>query len=410
MIASPDRTPSTATITVAETSAPGPTIVALVAHARLVPSLEREAFGEALRQLPADSRRIVIRTCHRVELYGTGDGMRLASATEPRLADLPVGIERLTDVDAVRHLMAVASGLDSAVFGETQILHQLRETLEERHGEATLDPILERLFQAALRAGRSARSHYTGSPRSLADVALDRIAQARGEGFDAGRPILIVGVGRMARLAAFAASRRGWRVIIANRTASRAADLAAEVGGQVLPFGSDGSLPALGGVVVAIAGPWPLGARDIGTLAEGAIPVVDLSSPPAIVADAAARLGDRFVSVDDLAQAVEDGPDERTRRRVERLVSRVGGEYCQWLRSREAVPAIRGVVGAAEARRADEMAWLQRRLPDLSSDDLAVIEQMSHRLVASILHAPLSALTSDEGGDLEHAARELFGL
>ena len=410
MIASPDRVPSTATTAAAGTTTQAPTIVALVAHARLVPSVEREAFGEALRHLPADSRWIVVRTCHRVELYGTGDGMRLASASEARLADLPAGIERLTDVDAVRHLMAVASGLDTAVFGETQILHQLRETLEERHGEATLDPVLERLFQSALRAGRSARSHFTGSPRSLADVALDRIVEARGEPIDGERPVLVVGVGRMARLAAFAASRRGWRVIITNRTASRATDLAAEVGGQVLPFGSDGSLPALGGIVVAIAGPWSLGARDLETVVEGAIPVVDLSSPPAVAADAAARLGDRFVSVDDLAQAAEDGPDERTRRRVERLVSRAGGEYCQGLRSREAVPAIRGVVGAAEARRADEMAWLQRRLPDLSSDDLAVIEQMSHRLVASILHAPLNALTSDEGGDLEHAARELFGL
>ena len=56
------------------------------------------------------------------------------------------------------------------------------------------------------------------------------------------------------------------------------------------------------------------------------------------------------VSVDDLARDSEDGPDERTRRRVERLVSQVGADYCQWLRSRDAVPAIRGVVDAAEAR------------------------------------------------------------
>jgi glutamyl-tRNA reductase len=409
MIASPDRVPSTTATAAADASGSAPTIVALVAHARAVPSLQREAFGEALRHLPDDSRRITIRTCHRVELYGTGDGMHL-----PDLADLPPGVERLADVDAVRHLISVASGLDSAVFGETQILHQLRETLEERHGEAVLDPVLERLFQSALHAGRSARSHFTGPPRSLADVALDRIADAglgdaRADA-TADRPILIVGVGRMARLAAFAATRRGASVIVTNRTASRATDLASEVGGRVLPFGSDGSLPALRGVIVAIGGPWPLGARDLESLARARVPVVDLSSPPAVELETAAVLGDRFVSVDDLAQAAVDGPDERTRRRVERLVSRVGGEYCQWLRSRDAVPAIRGVVSSAEARRADEMAWLLRRLPDLSADDLAVIEQMSHRLVASILHAPLSALTSEAGGDLEKAARELFGL
>jgi glutamyl-tRNA reductase len=404
MIESPDRAPSTPS-TAARDVAPTATIVALVAHARSVPSLQREAFGESLRQLPEDSRRIAIRTCHRVELYGTGDGMRL-----PDLADLPPGVDRLADVDAVRHLISVACGLDSAVFGETQILHQVRETLEERHGHLPLDPALERLFQAALRAGRSARSHFTGSPRSLADVALDRITAARGGELDGEGPIVVVGVGRMARLAAFAASRRGARVIVTNRTASRATDLAGEVGGQVAPFGSDGALGPTAGVLVAINGRWPLGPRDLRTLETHRSMVVDLSSPPAIDADVAARLGSRLVSVDDLAADAEDGPDDRTRRRVERLVSRAGGEYCQWLRSREAVPAIRGVVGVAEGLRAEEIAWLQRRLPDLAPEDLAVIEQMSHRLVASILHAPLTALTSDEDGDLEHAARELFGL
>jgi glutamyl-tRNA reductase len=414
MIASPDRTPSGPTATpsgpTATPAGPAPaTLVALVAHARSVPSSQREAFAETLRRLPDDSRRIAIRTCHRAELYATGEGVAL-----PDLAELPAGVERLTDADAVRHLVAVACGLDSAVFGETQILHQLREALEERHADRPLDPVLERLFQSAFRAGREARSYFTGAPRSLADTALDRIAALSGGSsaatLDSSAPILVVGVGRMGRLAAFAASRRGARVIVTNRTAARAADLAGEVGGQVLPFGADGSLGPLRGVVVAIAGPWPLGPRDLETLAGGGTVVVDLSTPPAVGPEAAARLGPRLISVDDLAVDTGDGPDERTRRRVERLVSRAGTEFCQWLRGREAVPAIRAVVGAAEARRADEMAWLQRRLPDLSAEDLAVVEQMSHRLVAALLHAPLSALGSHEGDDLERAARELFGL
>jgi glutamyl-tRNA reductase len=351
-----------------------------------------------------------MRTCHRVELYGTADGVSL-----PDLAELPPGVERLTDVDAVRHLVSVACGLDSAVFGETQILHQLRETLEERHGEQPLDPVLERLFQTALRAGREARTHFTGSPRSLADTALDRIGAigappSGGAGAGSRLPILVVGVGRMARLAAFAATRRGARVIVTNRTASRAADLAHEVGGAVLPFGVDASLVPVSGTVVAISGPWPLGPRDRATLLGSGSVVVDLSSPPALPPEVAEQLGDRHVSVDDLAVAAGDGPDERIRRRVERIVSRAGGEFCQWLRARESVPAIRAVVGAAEVRRADEMAWLRRRLPDLSPEDLAVVEQMSHRLVASLIHAPLTALSNDEAGDLEPAVRELFGL
>lgn len=407
--ASPDRLP----VTPAAESGPDPsmpntgTLVALVAHARAIPSIRREAFGDLLRRLPDDPRRIIVRTCHRVELYATGGGAEL-----PDLAELPPGIERLQDVDAVRHLLTVACGLDSAVFGETQILHQLRETLEARRSEAPLDPILERLFQVAFRAGREARGYVTGSPRSLADVALDRIAghasSPQPELTD--RPILVVGVGRMARLAAFAATRRGHRILIMNRTASRAAELAAEVDGRVVPFASDGALGPIGGAVVAISGPWPLGREDLATIEGCGATIVDLSSPPALAGDAIATLGERFVSVDELADAGGPAPDERTRSRLERVVSRAGAEYCQWLRNRHSVPAIRGVVRSAEERRADEMAWLRRRLPGMTQDELAVVEQMSHRLVAALLHAPLSALTADQDGDLEHAARELFGL
>ena len=384
------------------------TLVAFVAHARSVQSVRREAFADSLARLPEDPQRILLRTCHRVELYAIGGG-----AVLPDLAELPAGVERLEDVDAVRHLLEVACGLDSAIVGETQILHQLRELIEERHGERALDPVLDRLFQAALRAGREARTHFTGSPRSLADIALDRITASVADTQPPtleGLPILIVGTGRMGRLAAFAASRRGARVIVMNRTASRAADLAAEVDGRVVPFGTDGSLDPVAGVVVAISGRWPVGPRDLEDLRAGATTVVDLSSPPALDQAQVERLGARFISVDDLADAGDDSPDLRVRGKVERLVSRAGAEYCDWLRARHAVPAIRGVVGAAEQRRADEMAWLRRRLPELGPDDLAVVEQMSHRLVAAILHAPLTALSSDTDGELEPAARELFGL
>ncbi|MBI3750133.1 MAG: hypothetical protein HY263_00530 [Chloroflexi bacterium] len=384
------------------------TLVAFVAHARSVQSVRREAFGESLARLPEDRRRILIRTCHRVELYAAGGGSDL-----PDLADLPPGVERLEDVDAVRHLLDVACGLDSAVFGETQILHQLRETIEDRRGERALDPVLDRLFQMALHAGREARTHFTGSPRSLADFALDRIVAPTSDAPSrelAAAPILVVGTGRMARLAALAAHRRGARVIVTNRTASRAAGLASELSGLVAPFGSDGSLDPVAGVVVAISGPWPIGPQDLETLRAGRTTVVDLSSPPALDAEQIARLDGRFISVDDLAIAGDDSPDVRIRAKVERLASRAGAEYCDWLRARHTVPAIRGVVGAAEQRRADEIAWLRRRLPDLGPEDLAVVEQMSHRLVAALLHAPLTALSSDTDGELEPAARELFGL
>ncbi len=381
------------------TGLPGATILALVTHARSVPSLRREAFASALAALGEGPGHVVVHTCHRVELY-------VAPQTFlGELPALPVGGRLLDDAAAARHLISVGCGLDSAVFGETQILHQLRETIAARQAERALDPTLDRLFQAALHAGRIAHAWFNGSPRSLADVALDRIAGVIGP--LAGRRILVVGVGRMGRLAAFAAARRGCSVVITNRGLERATQLAREVGGTAIPFGIEGAIDDLDGIVVAIGGAWPVGPRDMDRLIELAAPVVDLSSPPAVSEALQEGLGARFVSVDDLADD-DGGPGERVRHRLEKLISETGRDYGHWLRRRHAVPAIQAVVATAEQHRRAEFERLRRRVPSLAAEELAIVDQMSHRLVAAILHAPLSALNDDSSGDLERAARELF--
>jgi glutamyl-tRNA reductase len=386
------------------TGLPGAAVLALVTHARSVPSLRREAFASELAALGEGPGHVVVHTCHRVELYVAPETFL------GELPNLPAGGRLLDDAAAVRHLISVGCGLDSAIFGETQILHQLRETVAERQGERALDPALDRLFGGALRAGRAAHAWFNGSPRSLADVALDRIEKAIGP-LD-GRRILVVGVGRMGRLAAFAAVRRGCSVIVTNRGLERGAQLAREVSGTTLPFGIDGALDGLDeldGVVVAIGGAWPVGPRDTDRLTEQAVPIVDLSSPPAVSEALREGLGARFVSVDDLAED-DHGPGDRVRRRLDTLISETSRDYCLWLRRRQAVPAIHAVVETAEQHRRAEIERLRRRVPALAGEDLAMVEQMSHRLVAAILHAPLAALNEDASGDLERAARELFGV
>ena len=379
------------------------TVIALVAHARRVPSRRREAFAAEASARASSADVIVVRTCLRVELY-VAPG---AHGDDP-LPELPAGGERLEDVDAARHLISVACGLDGVVLGEDQILHQLRETISARHAEMPLDPVLDRLFQVALHAGRRAHTWFSGSPRSLADVALDRIAREKGA--LEGRTILVAGAGHIGRLAALAANRRGARVVVTNRTEERARALADELGGTTMPFGVDDALPEIDGAVVALSGPWRLGQRDALRLAAGDAVVVDLSSPPSVPAGLQSHLGARFESVDDLARSAETEPDGRRRQRLDRLVSEAGRDYCQWLRSRDAVPAIQALAGTAEGHRREEIERLLRRLPNLSAEDRQLIEQMSHRLVAGILHAPTAELNADASGDMARAARALFRL
>jgi glutamyl-tRNA reductase len=383
--------------------ATGTTVLALIAHARGVPSAAREAFAAECEALADHDAIILIHTCHRVELY-----VAPGAFGEGELPQLPAGGLRLEDAAAARHLISVACGLQSAVLGEDQVLHQVRETYALRQGVRPLAPVLDRLFQVALNAGRRAHGWFAGSKRSLGDAALDRIEQSVGS--LKGQSILIVGAGSMGRLTAQAAVRRGAKIIITSRTPARAQCLAEAVGGRAVTGAIDGSLPAVACVVVALSGPWQVHPLDARQLVDSSATIVDLSSPPAVPDSLQTRLGDRFVSIDDLAWGPQVELADGLRGRLERLVTESGGEYCRWLRARDSTPAIQAMTEAAEARRLSELAWLARRLPDLSEQERAIIDQMSHRLVAGILHAPKSALRLDESGDLGRAAWELFGL
>ncbi len=397
-------------------------LLALVAHARQVGSEEREAFALAAEAAVAgDPRAILVRTCHRVELYVVDEA--LDDQPSLTLPELPPGGRRLEGVAAARHVFTVAAGLDSVVVGEDQILHQLRECLSDRHVPgadrcpvqigtsdglaAGLHPVLERLFQIALHLGRETRSWREGPPRSLADAALDRLLPVTGPLL--GRRVLVVGAGRMARLAALSASRQGAHVLVANRSSERAAALAYDTNGEPAAFGPEAPLPDVDAVVLAIGARWPLSPQARASLLESAIPVVDLSAPPALDEDLRTALGARCTSVDDLARSPQDALRRRLRTRFERSLDEAETAFTSWVRARASVPAIQALSDRAETRRAEEIERLFRRL-ELGEDQRELIEQMSQRLVAGLLHAPLVTLREDATGDLERAARTLFSL
>jgi len=396
-------------------------LLALVAHARHVASEDREAFATAAEAVAADPRAILLRTCHRVELYVADEATVNHRPLE--LPEFPAGGHRLEGVAAARHVFTVAAGLDSVVVGEDQILHQLRECLSDRHvpgaercpvqigspnRHATgLHPTLERLFQIALHLGRETRSWREGPPRSLADVALDRLMPATGSLL--GRRVLVVGAGRMARLAALSASRQGAHVLVSNRSSDRAAALAFDVNGEPQAFGPDAPLPDVDAVVVAIGAMWPLSPAARSALISGTLPILDLSSPPAIDPAVRAQLDARYTSVDDLARSPQDVLRARLRRRFERVLDDAESSFTQWVATRSSVPAIQALSDRAETRRLEELDRLFRRL-DLADHQRELVEQMSHRLVAGLLHDPLVTLREDATGDLERAARTLFSL
>ncbi|MGH2492486.1 MAG: NAD(P)-binding domain-containing protein, partial [Candidatus Limnocylindria bacterium] len=158
--------------------------------------------------------RVVVATCHRVEVYETVE----------RVGSLP-DMRTLVGGEAAAHLFRVAAGLDSAVAGEPQILRQVRASYEGAPGD--LHPMVRRLFERALHVGRDIRrSTRLGEiRRSIGSLAVDDALRTFGD--PASVTVLVIGAGEMGKLAVRALSRRVARVLVANRDRSRADAVAA---------------------------------------------------------------------------------------------------------------------------------------------------------------------------------------
>ena len=386
-----------------EATPPG-SVVALTAHARQVPAVERERFAERLHHDLAD-RALILETCHRVEAYASeGDGGALAFAIS-----LPVGGHRLTADAAVRHAITVAVGRDSVVIGEDQILHQLRASLDAARTAARLDPALQRLFALALRAGRRARSWRQGPQRSLADVAVSSIESQSGS--IRGREILIVGAGWMGRLAARAAAEAGASVAVANRSTDRARALATLVGARTSAFDPGDRVAGCAGIVIALGGPWRISSSTIDGLASSPTVVVDLSVPAAVPPELAAALGARLITADALA-LVESEPRlaDGSTQRLDALIQATTAEFLAWQLGRAGRTAAEALVERTDRAREAELAALWRRLPQLEPDARAAIEGMTRHLADRLLREPLERLGRDTDGRDERAVRDLFAL
>lgn len=377
-------------------------LVALVTHARHVPAIERERFATALH---GDLARgsLKLETCHRVEAYFTSaDAADLAAA-------IPAGGRVLVGVQAVHHAMSVAVGRDSVVVGEDQILHQLRTSIDAARNAGSLDSALERLFAIALQAGRRARSWHQGPPRSLANVAVMSIEEQVGP--IRGRDVLVVGAGRMGRLAVRAAVSAGAVVAVANRSADGAEAVAASAHARVEAFDPGARIDAFAGVIVALAGRWPIGDPAIDALALSPTVVVDLSVPAAVPLTLVESLGPRLITADTLALA-DKGPavQDGSAARLDGLVDRSTAEFLDWLKRRDGRATAEALVEHADRQREAELAALWRRLPNLEPEARLAIEAMTQHLATRLLREPLERLGRDDDGRDERIVRELFAL
>jgi glutamyl-tRNA reductase len=368
----------------------------------------------------------ILSTCNRTELYcntaepeGVVEWMADFHSLKPQ--DVRPYLYLLPQDQAVKHAFRVASGLDSMVLGETQILGQMKQAAESAQEAGTLGLLLNKLFQRTFSVAKEVRTATeigasTVSMSAAAVTLAERIFASISE-----QSILFIGAGEMIDLVAtHFAARKPRRIMIINRTVERAREVAAK-------FGADSaaltSLPEVlhefDIVITSTASPLPI--VGLG-LVERALKVrkhrpmfmVDLAVPRDIEAEVG-ELNDVFLyTVDDLGQVVQAGHEARSSKveQAEAIVSAGVHEFMHWLDTRKAVPTLRALRDHAERLRRTEMEKAHRRLAK-GDDPQAVLEAMSQGLMNKLLHDPSHALNQAEGDDrdeLQQLIARLYNL
>ncbi|WP_062356997.1 glutamyl-tRNA reductase [Herbidospora yilanensis] len=387
--------------------------------------------GEALVKLLHDVRQdahvaeaMVVSTCNRVEVYAEVDRFHGGVSAITTLLDRHAGADLAPHLyvhyedQAVHHLMSVASGLDSMVVGEGQILGQIRAALRLAQQEDAVGSILNELVQQALRVGK--RSHNeTGIDRAGASLIGVGITLAETViGPIEGRRALVVGAGSMSALTAATLARAGvTEIVIANRTFERAERLAETVGGRAVPLSEITAELATADLVVTCVG---AGTRvitpDMIPARQVPLFLLDLALPHDIDTAVRGLPHVTLVDLEDMQQsgAGSDGGRAADIAAVRRIVADEVTAYLNSARAAKVTPTVVALRSRAAQVVEAELGRLHSRMPDLDERQRDEVAQAVRRVVDKLLHEPtvrVKQLAASPAGDhYAEALRELFNL
>lgn len=387
-----------------------------------------EHLGSALRELTSHdaTEAAILSTCNRTELYCSAENPEkplswLSHYHKLEISNLQPYIYTLPNDEAVKHAFRVASGLDSMVLGEAQILGQFKQSVKIAQDAGTLGTLLHKLFQRTFEVAKEVRTNTDigANSISMAAAAVKLAQRIFGEIKD--QKVLFIGAGEMIELCAdHFAAQKPKSMMVANRTLERGTALAEKIDGQAMLLNDLPSrLSEFDIVITSTASQLPivgLGMVESAIKARRHRPIfmVDLAVPRDIEAEVA-ELDDVFLyTVDDLAQVVADGIVNRQEAAVdaELIVSARVEHFMQWVKKRDAVPTIKALRDQAEVTR---QAELEKALKLIQKGESAekVLEALSNALTNKFLHAPSHALNrahGEEHAKLEDVIKQLYQI
>ena len=397
-------------------------------------SITRQAVRNGLANLgeyEGLSEMVVLSTCNRSELYAVVDDAAedlltlkqflfdLTGAEE----DIDAYLYSFIDTACIRHLFEVTASLDSLILGEGQILSQVKAAYAMARGAGTTSTVLNTLFHRAMKTGKRVRTETRIAYNSVS-VSYAAVELARKELGDLSQSnALIFGAGKMAELTAQHLVSRGvQKIYVANRHIEKAEELAAEFGGEAVPF--EGALKRAQDVDVVVTStgaphyvvkPWET--RQLMTRRKGRpLFFIDIAVPRDVDPEVGEIKGVTLYNIDALEAVVDAHVEERrqeaqeARAIVEEEVASLEERF-QYLSFR---PLMALLSERCERIRSREVRRAASKLPDLTRQEQRQVEHMTRMIVRKILRMPMMKLNSSAGTDQEafyiHAMRALFKL
>jgi len=397
-------------------------------------AVQGESLGKAITGLvsrPNIREAVVLSTCNRTEVYAVAERFHGAYADIRDFFcelgglhpdDLHTHLYSQHDDAAVAHLFEVASGLESAVLGESEILGQVRSAWETAQSEGGARATLNLLFRHALETGKRARTetsigrHTASVSHAAVEMATERLGSLRG------RRVLVVGAGDMGEGVAVALVGAGANdIVVTNRTETRAAQLADRVNGSVIPFDRLGDVLGSADVLLTCTGSGSvlIDSDQVAAARRGVeqpLLVVDIAVPRDVAPDVERLPGVTVLNLDDLRDWAARGLAQRAAEadRVREIVGEEVERFGMEATARQAAPLVAQLHEKAEAVRQSELERFGNRLASLEPAQRDAVDAVTKGIVAKLLHQLSVRLKDDAGtpqGERNAAAvRDLFDL
>jgi glutamyl-tRNA reductase len=374
----------------------------------------------------------ILSTCNRVEVLVAGQSEKSvqyarehwAAACGRQAAALAGSVYRHQDEDAVRHVFTVASSLDSMVLGEPQILGQLKEAYRQAAEGKKTGPILNRLLHKAFSTAKRVRTEtaVASSAVSISYAAVELAKRIFGD--MSGYTAMLVGAGEMAELAAMHLLQAGvQRILVANRTYERGADLARQFKGEAIAFDSLFDRLAEADIVITSTGAPEaiIHAEDIREVLKRRrhrpMFFIDIAVPRDVAPDVNSLDSVYLYDIDDLKEVVEENlanrRDEAAKAR--HIVTEEAGAFMRWMEQLHTQPTIVAFIRRGERIVEEELGRTLRRLGPVDDDTLDALRAMASAMARKFNHDPIhflknGGMESEAPPERIHLIRRMFRL